>query len=309
MKPWHAEWTLTDEDAAARIGFLQPSLAGQPVVCVGHGWDNTLFRVGAFVFRFPRRSVALELLRTEVQVLPALAPFLPVPIPVPLDFWEDDGQGRPVAQVPYLVGETACRVAPARLDSAALAEDLGAAVGALHRIPRTGVLRQSLPEDSIDRLNREMRLAQLAQEGPLMGRLLGSQWPDVLSLLNELAKVALPTRRCVVHGDLYARHVLVDETNRLAGWIDWGDVHWGCPALDFAVAWLVLPSQHRQRFFDAVDANRCWQEPEAQRELSFARWRALYHACRTLAFADDTEDTHLLAASYRGISAVLADSA
>jgi aminoglycoside phosphotransferase (APT) family kinase protein len=54
------------------------------MVPLGAGSDNSAFLVNdAFVFRFPRRQLAVELLETEVRVLPALAPALPLAIPVP----------------------------------------------------------------------------------------------------------------------------------------------------------------------------------------------------------------------------------
>ena len=35
-----------------------------------------------------------------------------------------------------------------------------------------------------------------------------------------------------VHGDLYSRHLLVDDAGRPCGVIDWGDCHVGDPAVD-----------------------------------------------------------------------------
>jgi hypothetical protein len=55
---------------------------------------------------------------------------------------------------------------------------------------------------------------------------------------------------CLVHGCLYSRHVIVepsdaesDEDARLAGIIDWGDVHAGDPSGDLACAWSLFESQ------------------------------------------------------------------
>ncbi len=44
---------------------------------------------------------------------------------------------------------------------------------------------------------------------------------------------------CLMHGDLYARHLLLDESFQLSRVIDWGDLHAGDGAVDLAVAWLV----------------------------------------------------------------------
>ena len=46
---------------------------------MGAGWDNTAYLVnGEWVFRFPRRTIAVPLLEAEGRVLPKLAPRLPL---------------------------------------------------------------------------------------------------------------------------------------------------------------------------------------------------------------------------------------
>ena len=50
----------------------------------GRAWDNIADRVnGQFVFRFSRWQVAVDLLTVEQNVLPAIAPCLALPVPVP----------------------------------------------------------------------------------------------------------------------------------------------------------------------------------------------------------------------------------
>lgn len=50
-----------------------------------------------------------------------------------------------------------------------------------------------------------------------------------------------------LHGDLYARHLLVDR-GRLIGVIDWGDLMAGDPAVDLTVAVTFLPRAARASF-------------------------------------------------------------
>ena len=48
------------------------------------GWDNEVWLVDErWAFRFPRRAAAVEGVELELAVLGALAPQLPLPIPVP----------------------------------------------------------------------------------------------------------------------------------------------------------------------------------------------------------------------------------
>jgi aminoglycoside phosphotransferase (APT) family kinase protein len=41
---------------------------------------------------------------------------------------------------------------------------------------------------------------------------------------------------CLVHGDLYARNILIKDRRSLSGIIDWTDIHIGHPAKDLAFA-------------------------------------------------------------------------
>ncbi|HYO58921.1 phosphotransferase [Archangium sp.] len=58
-------------------------------------------------------------------------------------------------------------------------------------------------------------------------------------------------RACWVHGDLYARHLLVDEHHTVRGVLDWGDVHLGDPAIDLTLAFTFLPPEARGTFREA----------------------------------------------------------
>ena len=72
----------------ALIGALleaqHADLARLPIVDVGSGWDNKLYRLGEdLAVRLPRRSAAACLIEQEQRWLPQLAPRLPLPVPVP----------------------------------------------------------------------------------------------------------------------------------------------------------------------------------------------------------------------------------
>jgi aminoglycoside phosphotransferase (APT) family kinase protein len=74
---WLPERPVDAARAAALIGAAFPPLRGLPVAPLGEGWDNTVFVVGdEWVFRFPRRAVALPGFTRELAVLPAVAPAL-----------------------------------------------------------------------------------------------------------------------------------------------------------------------------------------------------------------------------------------
>ncbi|WP_144119476.1 phosphotransferase [Catellatospora sichuanensis] len=81
---WTPEHEVDAEQAAVLIAEQFPALRAAPVTLLATGWDNTVHLVGGeWVFRFPRRAIALRLLAHETAVLPRLAGRLPLPIPFP----------------------------------------------------------------------------------------------------------------------------------------------------------------------------------------------------------------------------------
>jgi aminoglycoside phosphotransferase (APT) family kinase protein len=57
-------------------------------------------------------------------------------------------------------------------------------------------------------------------------------------------------------GDLYARHLVLEPGGAAKGVIDWGDVHYGDPALDLAVAHLLLAAGGHATFRAALWPDR-----------------------------------------------------
>ena len=78
----------------------------------------------------------------------------------------------------------------------------------------------------------------------------------------------------LVHGDLHARHVLVDG-GRPSGVIDWGDTAIADPAVDLMAAWAAFAPPERETFWSA------YGPAGADRRLR-ARVTAL-HVCVALA--------------------------
>lgn len=301
MKPWQARWPLDAAAAQDRIAAAFPELRDLPVRFLSAGWDNHVFRCGPeLLFRFPRRPVAVELLEAEAAALPRLAPSLPCAVPAPRYWCPRDLAGRPFAGVPWIAGQTACRSPVALRSTPGLATQLGAFLRALHGVAIDDDLARAVPEDRFGRTDLPRRLELTLADRPMLERLLGSGWPAVEHRLVAWADTEVPTTCAVVHGDLYARHVVVSATGQLAGVIDWGDCHRGSPALDLAVAWLVLPAATRARFFEAYG-------PVSAASLRVARFRALFHACRTLVYADDISDAALESASRWAIDGLCAE--
>jgi aminoglycoside phosphotransferase (APT) family kinase protein len=283
---WDPEREVGAELARALIEEQFPALRPARPVPLGRGWDNSVFQVnGAWVFRFPRRQIAVPLLETELRLLAGLAPRLPLPVPVP------EMAGVPTARFPwpfagyrFLPGRTADQAVLAGEERAAAAPVLGRFLKVLHAMtPPRGLVRDRLGRLEAARLiaQARTRLRELSQPEP--------PWLD--------QPVRAPGANTLVHGDLHARQLLVDERGALCGVIDWGDTHLGDRASDLAVAHLFLPARARPAFLAA------YGEVDPATWL-LARLRALHVAAATGAYALHTGDAPLLREAHTALEFV-----
>ncbi len=286
-----AAWTADiDVDAAlaAKLVAAQfPQFGGAALEPFGFGWDNAAFLAGgSVVFRFPRRRSVAHLIEREIALLPYLAGRLPLPIPAPRFV------GTPTAEYPWafagypsIPGRTACSVSLSEAQRAAMALPLAEFLRALHAVDPAPLVASGLPPDEFGRLDYERRVNATRERVPSLAAAGGLARPEAFAeWLEAHPPVALdPGKRRVVHGDLYARHVLVDTDARPSGIIDWGDIHLGDPAIDIAIAHLMLPESSFGAFRDAYGSidERTW---------SVARYRAIYHAVLELDYGIRTGD-------------------
>lgn len=270
---WTADIHLTATEAAWLIEQQFPALAPVRLTPLGVGWDNVALLINeALVFRFPLRQAMAALLLREVEVLPRLAPHLTLPIPNP------QYVGAPTAAYPFafagyrlLPGRTADQQPPSPPERAALAPTLAAFLKALHRLPVDATTRIRVPGDEITRADMVRRAPQLRDRLAANAAALAPESvAQLIALVEALATTPPAPETCWVHGDLYARHLLLNEANHLTGVIDWGDAHLGDPALDLSIAYSFLPAPAR-RVFIATYGNT---DPAIWRR---ARFRAIHY--------------------------------
>lgn len=290
---WDADVDLDMEVAVGLIERQFPSLSPVQLEPLGVGWDNTAYLAnGRSVFRFPRRQIAVPLLLREARLLPRLAPRLPAPLPAP-EYVGQPTDDFPCPFVGYALipGVTACQVGWTDADRARLAPALAAFLRALHAIPIEVAL-------GVDRVGDELGRADLRRRAPVLLQRLnevapfaeGIDLPAMVRLVESLASAPPnPGLPCWVHGDLYARHLLIDDSRQLGGVIDWGDVHLGDPALDLSIAFSFLPPSAR-------DAFRLDYGSIADSTWARARFRALHYGVLLLAYGHDIGDTAIAAA-------------
>jgi aminoglycoside phosphotransferase (APT) family kinase protein len=265
MNPaWTPEIVVGEELARQLIAAQFPELASATIRRYGTGWDNAAFLVDErLIFRFPQRAIAAPLIENEIEFMPAISEQLSIPVPKPM--YAGAAQfGYPwrFAGYSFVRGITACSKTLTLAERRMLAEDLAHFLRSLHDID-AATLHAPLPPDRIGKLD-----------------------PAKLNVDEEPPAVS----PVVVHGDLYARHLLLDEDNRLCGVIDWGDLHFGHPAVDLSVVHMMVPPRDHAIFLDAygdVD-ERTWR---------FARHRARFHAKMVLDYSTNIGDAALQASA------------
>ncbi len=258
---WTAEVEVTPQFAADLLREQFPDLPAQRVTVLATGWDNTAFVVdGQWLFRFPRRRIAVPGVQREITVLSRLAPRLPLPIPDPRFV------GQPSSRYPWpffgarlLPGVELTDSGLSDSERAVVAASVGYFLRLLHD-PGLVVLMEGadLPVDPMRRASAPVR-ARRARE--VLDRLMHRGiWPadsDVIRFLDQAehgaagaasADGVAGTRAAedgvsgggllvVSHGDLHVRHLLVDRDGSATGVIDWGDLCLADPAVDLSIAY------------------------------------------------------------------------
>ncbi|MGW0593823.1 aminoglycoside phosphotransferase family protein [Streptosporangium sp. NPDC002607] len=245
----HTEIEVTAELVRDLLRDQHPDLADYPVSLGARGWDNQIWRLGDdLAVRLPWATESADaLLRKEHTWLPALAPSLPLPVPVPQRLGEPSARfPRPWIVTTWVPGEPADRAPVTR--GAEAATTLAAFLTALH---------QPAPE--------EVDTAGRGRGGPLA---CSSEWvAKQLTSATELGLIPDPDAvRAVwedaaaapdwagpalwLHGDLHPANVLTAD-GTICGVIDFGDLFAGDPAVDLAAAWILLPDGTADRFHAA----------------------------------------------------------
>ena len=243
---------ITADLIAELLREQHPDLAGLPLTLGARGWDNQLWRLGDnLAVRLPwATQEADELLFKEHAVLPAMAPRLPLPIPVPQRL------GRPSERFPrpwivttWVAGEPADHAPATR--GAEAADALAAFLAALH---------QPAPDDAP--AGRSGRGGPLADVGEGVAQLLKETTdrgliaePDAVREVWEdaLAAPGWTGRPRWLHGDLHPANLLTSN-GEFCGVVDFGDVCAGDPACDLAACWMLLPDGVIDRFHRSYSA-------------------------------------------------------
>ena len=202
-----------------RLRLITDTLGRSPerVRELDHGYDFEVAIVDDdWVFRFPRRAAVAAALEVEVQLLPEIAPALPVAVPA----FEH------VSREPVFVAYRVIRGTPLVDEDG---DGVRAFVEALHALDPA-----LLPVEQPDWVQAYGE--QCAEFERLVLPLLGKEERVRSAQLFEEVHTLVGFEPALLHADLGPDHLLVRES-RLVGVIDWGDARVGDPALDYA--WLL----------------------------------------------------------------------
>ena len=303
-RTWDPEIVVDAQLARDLVRASFPELDCASVEPLDTGFDNTAFLIDQrYVFRFPRRQVAVALLEIESRFLQKWGKRLSLPVPQPDWVAEPSpAYGWPFAGYKLLAGTTACRANLSTQQRAANAELLGLFLKGLHEIPLTDCRDIGLRGDVFNKFDHQ----KLKTEGR-----------KYLAEAHELGLVADPAAvenifqfpdslvengtRAVVHGDLYGRHILVDDRRSACGVIDWGDVHAGNPAVDLVVVHSFLPPESHANFLAAYGA-------VDETSWLLARIRAVYVALILLVYGHSRADQALIEEGRTTLSFLPADA-
>lgn len=300
-KPWLAEYPVSIDFAKTLIRKQFPEIEIKELKPLGEGFDNTVLQLnGEYVFRFPRRPIAVPLIVVENQLLPVISELLPLSIPEPVFF------GKETAEYPYPF--TGYRMVQGHLPFEETMESkrvsaarLAGFLKKLHGISPEKAEALGVRPDTMRRLDipfRKPKLRENAKNLILLGY--KEEGQSVLDFIEEIEPLTPSYKLALVHGDIHIRNVLLDEKGILKGIIDWGDVHLGNPAIDFSFLYSYFPKEARQAFFDV------YGKIDKQTE-TLARFRAVYMLVTLFVYAADRKDLRLIRLTRDGLKLAMQD--
>ena len=253
MAEWSAEFTVHPELARQLIRDQFDDLPANRLQLLGAGWDNTVYLVDeAWVFRFPRREIAVAGIEREIAVLPRLTA-LPLPIPTPRFIGTSSSRYPwPFFGARYIAGRELAEVSVDDGGREALGAALGRFLRSLHDPARLQSVDELLPADPMGRSDMRQRVERTREKLAEIGRMgLWAIPSSVAGVLSSARDLPSAPATVVAHGDLHIRHLLVNVDGSPAGVIDWGDVCRADASIDLSLYWSLLSRAGREALRDA----------------------------------------------------------
>jgi aminoglycoside phosphotransferase (APT) family kinase protein len=298
-QPWSPEIAITPLEAKGIIEAQFPQLIPVSIAELGKGFDNTVFIVNdMYVFRFPRREIAVQLLNIENQLLPLLVRQLNIVIPEPIFFGQATKDYKwPFTGYKHVQGDSPGVLSDEIRNLSAV--PLALFLKKLHQFPIDQAEKMGIPHDRFERMNigkrKEMLVENIKKAADLQ---LVEEDQAALDWLSTMKETKLNTSITLVHGDCHIRNILVNKEGVISGIIDWGDTHLGNPAIDLSIAYSFLPQSGREPFFQKYGG--------VSNELKMvAKFFAIYVGFILLLYGHDIKDDQLVASAKESIKLAL----
>lgn len=195
------------------------------------GMDNANFKIGEnYLLRVPLHNDSAKLIENEIKYLGILQNKLPISIPKPIDIIKSEKLLKFKSVVyPYYIGNTADKEQCSESSIFKLAKFLKELHSqSFNELPINQYRGVPLSYKENDVNNR---IAYFRKTNKLINS-------SILKLWNNALDAKLCQTKCVIHGDLHLKNIIVLNTN-IEAIIDWGDINWGDPATDLSVLWMI----------------------------------------------------------------------
>lgn len=298
-KKWQADILINESRVKKCLQAQFPSLLLKEISCIGEGWDNRVFLVNqSFIFRFPRRKIAVELIERENRVLKHLAFYFSLQIPNPLF------EGSPSEDYPYpfqgyrcIKGASVGEVGLTPQQRLASLKPLALFLKQLHSVDEKQALAMGAKPQLFDKTEVDKTIAIFQDRvGQLISLGYQIDTKETQQEISATQQIILPDGKCLVHGDLYFKHLIFNQ-GRLRGIIDWGDLGINCPVVDLAIIWGFYPEKHHALFheiYGSVDSG-IWQ---------YARFLGIYMVITLILYSLDIHDKRLISEASESIKKI-----
>lgn len=267
---------------------LQLGIKVEDIKLIGEGFDNVAYLINnQIVFRFPRREIAVKLLQTELELLPYIASKISFNIPTP-QFIGKPSESYPFPFAGYfkILGSSLCDITKPLVDSKTLAKELASWLKELHSIEIKTDYKYNIEDNwRLDTKNRLEKATEFINQYKTLYAANGFNPPELIEVIQSFHTLKFKSfKPCHIHGDLYYKHIMVDENLQATGLIDWGDTHVGHPGIDIAAALMIFTDRTLEEFFQTYG-------PVDKKVPAF---RSLCHGLTLLPYAAKQQDSKFL---------------
>lgn len=290
------EWDQTiflDSTNAKAVIERQTNLKITSIELLGQGFDNVAFLVNKeFVFRFPRRDMAITFMENEIALLPSIARHVSFPLSSPCFVGQPSELfSAPFAGYKKLQGVSLSNMSAALIDDMVYATTLASWLKELHSMPILDSHREALKGDLSIKLQvgkglEKSKKSLMRNKAYFLDA--GFSERELFDTIDILQRYNFDSDKKIsfVHGDLYSKHLLVDpQKGMLTGIIDWGDIQIAHPGLDLSIACMIFSPRSLAHFWELYEADK--------EEKARAFFRAFNHPILLLPYCYENKEENL----------------